>query len=101
VVDFLLGGGGGDDKTPYKIYVGFRSLPSSIVREFIITVITVASGVLVFVVGCGRGAIWLGCRCHPLASAICVEVPLEIMMYGAYRDPEACGLECGTGGEAA
>jgi hypothetical protein len=26
---------------------------------------------------------------------------LEKMMSGAYRDPEACGLECGTGREAA
>jgi hypothetical protein len=82
--------------------VGFRSLPSSIVREFLVTVITVASEVLVvLVVGCGWGAIWSGCRCHPLASAICVEHPLEKMMSGVYRDPEACGLEYGTGGEAA
>jgi hypothetical protein len=78
VVDFSAGGGGGDEISPYKIYVGFRSLPSSIVRECIITVITVTSGVLVvLVVGCGWGAIWSGCRCHPLASAICVEDPLE------------------------
>jgi hypothetical protein len=64
--------------------VGFRSLPSSIVREFLITVITVTSGVLVvLVVGCGRGAIWSGCRCHPLASAICVEVPpVDICVLG-------------------
>jgi hypothetical protein len=76
----LPAGGGGAEISPYKIYVEFRSLPSSIVREFIITVITVASGVLVLVVGC---AIWSGCRCHPLASAICVEDPsVDICVLG-------------------
>jgi hypothetical protein len=70
VVDFSAGGG--DEISPYKIYVGFRSLPSSIVREFIITVITVGSGVLVvLVVGCGWGAIWSGCRCHSVCEIVC------------------------------
>jgi hypothetical protein len=64
-----FGGGGGDEISPYKLCVGFRSLSSSILGLFFITSITVRSRFFVVPgVRCGWG--WSGSRCRLLSPAL-------------------------------